>query len=568
VPRLTTRPPRIFLSYRRADSAEATGRIFERLADAFGEHNVFMDTERARGGEEFWPSILAALDRSDRVVVVVGGAWMDDDGRRRLLDPTDFVRRELARALAVEGKVVPALVEGARMPSEAELPEDVRSFARVHAATIRHESFGKDVSQLVRALDHRIVSRVVLVCGMVVAALAGMAWVRGFDAATVAMEDWTMAIGDTVAPARLASEVVLVGIDAKSEQTKLGKFGPGWRRWHARLVDIASSGGARAVAFDMSFATPSEFDEAFAAAIRRARDRGTRVFAASETPEGEVAIVAPLAETMTGIGLATIGKKLGRASTVVLAALRFPEVGPPVPRPALALFATHPFDGILIPDRGPSRLPRWLGAARADVTIYGGLPAGSVTIGGSWRETLRETPGSRAYRVNDEVVHLMLRLSPLEALRRAPARLAYEDIVSEDQPLPEDTLEEKIVLVGRIDDPRDLHATTLGFREERRAGVELHADAVSTILQGAGPRPIGEAWTVLLTAVMGWLGWRLRHAGGRFASPMVIVAVVTGFIGVAVACYLFVPILIGIPFPLAAFLTAYLAAGRPVRAPG
>ncbi len=45
--------PRIFISYRRNDSASNAGRIFDRLEGHFGEGQVFMDVDTIKPGVNF-----------------------------------------------------------------------------------------------------------------------------------------------------------------------------------------------------------------------------------------------------------------------------------------------------------------------------------------------------------------------------------------------------------------------------------------------------------------------------------------------------------------------------------
>jgi CHASE2 domain-containing sensor protein len=157
---------------------------------------------------------------------------------------------------------------------------------------------------------------------------------------------------------------------------------------------------------------------------------------------------------------------------------------------------------------------------------------------------------------------MMLRLSPLASLRSA--RIPYEQVVWSDQPPPVERFAGKIVVVGNTLPDVDVHDVISGFDQEQRWGVELQADAIGTLLRGSWPWPNGESGTVVLTAAMTLLGWRLRRRGGRTASAYVVVGVAAGWIGFALAVYLCGDMLLALPYPLIAFLLGYLAAGRPV----
>src|SRR5262245_41197789 len=74
-------------------------------------------------------------------------------GDRRLDDPDDFVAIEIAAALARDIRVIPILVDGARMPKASELPESLKSLVRRHAIELRHAQFGRDGEALIERIE-------------------------------------------------------------------------------------------------------------------------------------------------------------------------------------------------------------------------------------------------------------------------------------------------------------------------------------------------------------------------------------------------------------------------------
>ena len=93
---------RVFISYRRDDSAGHAGRLFDRLRQHFDADTILMDIETLRPGDDFVKAVLEAASSSDIVIVLMGKRWLtitDDAGRRRLDDPTDVVRLEIKTAL-------------------------------------------------------------------------------------------------------------------------------------------------------------------------------------------------------------------------------------------------------------------------------------------------------------------------------------------------------------------------------------------------------------------------------------------------------------------------------------
>lgn len=147
----------IFLSYRRQDSQSATGRLADALEAHFGDDRVFRDREIA-AGEDFVEAIRRSVESSTVVLVVVGRQWLgaaDATGRRRLDDPADFVRLEIELALAARVAIVPVLVEGATMPSAAELPPSIAEFSRCQAIELSDARWRYDADRLIETLEKR-----------------------------------------------------------------------------------------------------------------------------------------------------------------------------------------------------------------------------------------------------------------------------------------------------------------------------------------------------------------------------------------------------------------------------
>jgi hypothetical protein len=147
---------RVFISYRRSDTGGRAGRLRDGLAARFGERNVFHDLSALVPGAAFDEEIGERIAACDVVLVLIGPGWTADadaGGGRRLFMPDDYVRREVREALACGKRIVPVLVDGARLPSASELPDDVAPLVRRHAFTLRDESWQQDVGELIRRLD-------------------------------------------------------------------------------------------------------------------------------------------------------------------------------------------------------------------------------------------------------------------------------------------------------------------------------------------------------------------------------------------------------------------------------
>jgi hypothetical protein len=148
--------PKVFISYRREETAGHAGRLYDAIGARFGERNVFMDVDLAPG-IDFVEQITEAVGACDALLVVMGPTWattLDDRGHARLADPNDFVRLELETALRrPDVRVIPLLVAGAGMPDPDDLPESVRTLARRNALALSDLRWRDDVRRLVSTLD-------------------------------------------------------------------------------------------------------------------------------------------------------------------------------------------------------------------------------------------------------------------------------------------------------------------------------------------------------------------------------------------------------------------------------
>src|SRR5215472_267 len=126
-------PGRIFMSYRREETAYPAGWLFDRLVDHFGREQVFKDVDSIELGDDFAEVITTAVESCEVLLALIGNRWLTAtgrDGRRRLDDPHDFVRLEIEAALTRNVRVIPVLVAGAQMPQAEDLPASLTRLVR------------------------------------------------------------------------------------------------------------------------------------------------------------------------------------------------------------------------------------------------------------------------------------------------------------------------------------------------------------------------------------------------------------------------------------------------------
>jgi hypothetical protein len=150
----------LFISYRRSDCGPYAERLAQRLR-GFQFDTVFVDRDGIDLGEDYAERIRASLSQSAAVLVLMGKSWLgsaDDAGRRRLEDPSDWVRREVALALTLGIPVVPVLFDSVRMPKANEVPDDLAPLVKKQSYDINPNYFERDADDFARRLEATLVA--------------------------------------------------------------------------------------------------------------------------------------------------------------------------------------------------------------------------------------------------------------------------------------------------------------------------------------------------------------------------------------------------------------------------
>ena len=124
--------PKLFICYRREETAAHAGRLYDAMAARFGERNVFMDIE-LEPGIDFVDRIAEVVGACHVFLVIVGPKWatLSNGGSRpRIADSEDFVRLEVETALRRRDVSVIPLAR--RRGAHAPLRGAARGTARAH----------------------------------------------------------------------------------------------------------------------------------------------------------------------------------------------------------------------------------------------------------------------------------------------------------------------------------------------------------------------------------------------------------------------------------------------------
>jgi glycerophosphoryl diester phosphodiesterase len=146
---------RVFISYRRQETAWPARQLYDVLVAELGADRVFKDVDDIEPGDDFVERIQSAVSSCEVLLALIGPQWLtvtDAKGAKRLDDPEDFVRLEVETALNRDDvRVIPILVDNAKMPTAQELPTGLAALTRRQAVEINPVNF--DTRRLLRVLN-------------------------------------------------------------------------------------------------------------------------------------------------------------------------------------------------------------------------------------------------------------------------------------------------------------------------------------------------------------------------------------------------------------------------------
>lgn len=148
---------KIFISYRRQDSAVFTGRLYDRLIDYYGVGVVFLDIDSIPVAASFPVELQKSIRDCKVVLAIIGKHWTGQDGRepmtRRIDDPDDFVRLELEQALIQNKKMIPVYFDQCKPLTAPELPQSLVAISTAQAIEV---DIGKDFDHHVSRLRKEV----------------------------------------------------------------------------------------------------------------------------------------------------------------------------------------------------------------------------------------------------------------------------------------------------------------------------------------------------------------------------------------------------------------------------
>lgn len=153
---------KVFLSYRRSDSGNHVDRIEKTLRARLAGVEIFRDIGSIDSGERWLDEINAAIAGCDMMLVIIGPTWLtvEKDGVRRLDDPSDVVRMEIASGLEQRTLLIPVLVDGGSFPPHDALPPNIQALVWINAHVIGKRTMKKDLTALLQRMGSVLQVRV------------------------------------------------------------------------------------------------------------------------------------------------------------------------------------------------------------------------------------------------------------------------------------------------------------------------------------------------------------------------------------------------------------------------
>ncbi|MDZ4779882.1 MAG: toll/interleukin-1 receptor domain-containing protein [Planctomycetia bacterium] len=137
----------VFISYRRENGGQMAQLLH--IALSARGYAPFMDV-RDLGSGAFDEALERHIQAAEDFVVVLAPGSLD-----RCRDSADWLRREIALALASNLNIVPLLLDGFVMPSASEVPDDIAPLVMRHAVSYSHENATACLDRMISMLKSK-----------------------------------------------------------------------------------------------------------------------------------------------------------------------------------------------------------------------------------------------------------------------------------------------------------------------------------------------------------------------------------------------------------------------------
>lgn len=148
----------VFVNYRSRNSDWAAERLHEALIARFGKRRVFLDDKVVRPGQSFPDGISAGLRDCEVLLTVIGHDWLTtpSSGGLTIHAEHDWVRVEIAGALAAGLHVIPVYLDGAARLRADQLPDDIATLATLRGLDLRRGDLRDHVARIVTTVAEHV----------------------------------------------------------------------------------------------------------------------------------------------------------------------------------------------------------------------------------------------------------------------------------------------------------------------------------------------------------------------------------------------------------------------------
>jgi len=145
---------RVFISYRRDDTLAGSQSINEILRDSF---DIFFDKDGAIAyGREFPKALREGVESASVVLSIIGKRYATSFATKADNHSMDYVLEELLVAKKQNIPILPILIDGATMPKEDELPEEIRFITKLQSYTLLTDKLNLYRDDLTKAIEELI----------------------------------------------------------------------------------------------------------------------------------------------------------------------------------------------------------------------------------------------------------------------------------------------------------------------------------------------------------------------------------------------------------------------------
>lgn len=148
---------KIFISYRRNDTADMAGRLYGDLKKKFSNAEIFFDANEIPSGAELSNYIREKIKEADLLLAIIGWNWTDyseETKKNRIFEEYDWVKEELLIAIKNKTPIMPVLAFGAPFPSRKAIPIDIRHILNINSARLRRDpDYESDFEELSNSIS-------------------------------------------------------------------------------------------------------------------------------------------------------------------------------------------------------------------------------------------------------------------------------------------------------------------------------------------------------------------------------------------------------------------------------